>query len=113
AAPPRPRATPAARLELAPTPRQRGPDRLVLADRPVEHDALLRVVHTALERRAPDPDRLDPGEDALWVERVQQMVEAAAHLAHDVGRRDLEPVDEDLVGVDRRPSELLDLAHRE
>src|SRR5262249_17666540 len=87
------------RLELGPRHRQRGRDRLVLADRPVEHDTLLRVLHTALERRAPDPDRLDPGEDALWVERVQQMVEAAAHLAHDVGRRDLEPVDEDLVGV--------------
>src|SRR5437870_2708878 len=65
----------------------------------------------APEPGAADPDRLDAGEDALGVERVEEMVEAAADLADDVRRRNLQPVDEDLVGVDGRAAELLDLAH--
>src|SRR3989441_68940 len=100
------------RLELGPGHRERMRDRLVLTDRPVEHDALLRVLHAALERRAADADRLDAREDALGVERIQEMVEPAADLAHDVRSRNLEAVDEDLVRVDRRPPELLALAHR-
>src|SRR5439155_1812860 len=99
------------RLELGPGHRERVRDRLVLADRAIEHDPLLRVLHAALERGAADPDRLDAGEDALGVERVQEMVEAAADLADDVRRRNLQPVDEDLVGVDGRAAELLDLEH--
>src|SRR5262245_6539719 len=88
-------------------------DRLILADRPVEDHALLRVLHAALERRPADADGLDPGEHALGIERVEQMIEAASDLTDDVRRRDLEAVDEDLVGVDRRAAELLDLAHRD
>jgi hypothetical protein len=42
-------------------------DRLVLADRPVEDDALLGVLDAALERGPPDADRLDAGKDALRV----------------------------------------------
>src|SRR6058998_2367172 len=101
------------RLELRPGERERVRDRLILADRPVEDHALLRVLHGAVERRPADADRLDPGEDALGVERVEEVVEAPAHLADDVRGRDLEAVDEDLVRVDRRPAELLDLAHRD
>src|SRR4029434_2464146 len=98
------------RLELRPRERERMGDRLVLADRPVEDDALLRVLHGAIERGASDADRLDTGEDALGVQRVEQMVEAPAHLTDHVRLGDLEAVDEDLVGVDRRAPELLDLA---
>src|SRR5882724_2225339 len=98
------------RLELRPRERERMGDRLVLADRPVEDDALLRVLHGPIERGASDADRLDAGEDALGVQRVEQMVEAPAHLADDVRLGNLEAVDEDLVGVDGRPAELLDLA---
>src|SRR5262245_6862789 len=101
------------RLELRPRERERMSDRLVLADRPVEDDALLGVLHGAIERGPPDADRLDPSEDALGVHRVEEMVEAPAHLADHVRLGDLEAVDEDLVGVDGRAPELLDLADRD
>src|SRR5437773_583074 len=83
------------RLELGPRERQRMRDRLVLADRPVEDDTVLGVLNGALERGPPDPDGLDAGEDALGVERVQEMVEPAPLVADDVLGRHRERVDED------------------
>ena len=100
-------------LELRPRHRERMRNRLVLPDRAVEDDAVLRVLRGALERRAADAHGLDRGEHALGIQRVEQVVEALPHLADHVVRRDLEPVDEDLVGVDGRTPELLDLTDRD
>src|SRR5512138_1916551 len=86
-------------------------DRLILPDRPVEHDALLGVVDGTVERGPTDADRLDAREHALGVERVEDVIEAAADLTHDVFFGNLQAVDEDLVAVHGGPAELLDLLH--
>src|SRR5262249_18101172 len=86
-------------------------DRLILADRPIEDDTLLGVLHGAVEGGAPDPDRLDAGEHALGIERVQDVIEPAAHLADHVVFGNLQAVDEDLVAVHGRAPELFDLLH--
>src|SRR5438270_10698139 len=72
------------RLEPGPRAAERVRDRLVLADRAVEDDPLLRIADRAVEGGAADADRLDRGEDALGVERVQEVVEALALLADQV-----------------------------
>src|SRR5207244_243427 len=86
-------------------------DRLVLADGPVEDDALLGVLHRTAERRTADADRLDARHHTLRIKGVQNVIEAAADLADHVVLRDLEAVDEDLVAVDGGAAELLDLLH--
>src|SRR5436190_11055720 len=99
------------RLELRPRHGERMRDRLVLPDRSVEDHALLRVLHGALERGAADADGLDGRHDALGIERVEQVIEALPHFTDHVRLGDLQPIDEDLVGVDGGATELLDLAH--
>ena len=84
-------------------------DGLVLADRAVEHDPVLGVLDGDVQRGAADADLLHGDDDALRVEAVEQVVEALADLADDLVVADLEIVDEQLVGVERRAAELLDL----
>ena len=86
-------------------------DRLVLADRPPEHGALLRIGRRAPQRRAAEPDRFGADQDALRIEAVENIFETAAFLADAVLHRDFQAVDEHLIGIDRLPSHLLDLAH--
>jgi hypothetical protein len=76
-------------------------DRLVLADRPTEDDALLRVAGGTVERGAPETDRLGGDQDALRVHAVQDVVKAFAVLADAVRNRHLQPVDKEKVRVDR------------
>ena len=66
-------------------------DRLVLADRPAEHDALLGVARGAGQRRAADADRLGRDQDALGVHAVQDVLEALALLADAVLHRHRQP----------------------
>ena len=86
-------------------------DRLVLADRPVEHDALLGVARGLAQRRAAEADRLRPDQDALGVHAVQDVFEAPALLADAIGDRHRQRVDEQLVGIDRAAAHLGDFAH--
>ena len=83
-------------------------DRLVLPDRPVEHDALLGVGRGLAQRRAAKPDALGADQDALGIHAVQDVFEALALLADPVGHRHRQRVDEQLVGVDGAPSHLRD-----
>ena len=80
--------------------RKRMLDRLVLADRTVEHDALARISRRALERQHAEPDRLGRDQDALGIHAVQDVLEAPALLADAVGDRNLEILDEQLVRID-------------
>src|SRR5258706_6683943 len=75
-------------------------DRLVLADRPVEYDAFLRIFRRALERDLAEADRFGGDQDALRVHAVEYVFEAAAFLADTVGDGYFEAVDKNLVGVD-------------
>ena len=86
-------------------------DRLVLADRPVEHHALLRVLGGARHGAAPQPDELRRDQDALGIHAVQDVLEALALLADAIGLGHRQRVEEHLVRVDRVPAHLLDLAH--
>src|ERR1043165_5115740 len=72
------------RLERHPVRRERMLDRLVLADRAVEHDALLCVRGSAGHREAAEADELGGDEDALRVHAVQDALEALALLADAV-----------------------------
>ncbi len=76
-------------------------DGLVLADRPVEYDALLRIVCRARERDPAEAHRLGGDQDALGIHAVQNVFEAAAFVADAVGGRHLQSVDEHLVRIDR------------
>ena len=66
-----------------------------------------------LQCRLTDTDAFEAHDDALGVQPVEEVLEAVAHLAHDLVVTDLEVVDEQLVGVDRRPAQLLDFADRD
>ena len=96
-------------LELHPALGQRMLNRLVLADRAAEHDALLGILGCLGECGLADADGLGGDQDALGIEAVQEIAEALAFLADAVFQRNLEPVDEHLVGVDRLAAHLLDL----
>ena len=63
---------------------QREGDALVLADRVAVDDPLVGVGHRPLDGDAADADRLGGDEDALGVEAVEQVGEAAALLPHPV-----------------------------
>src|SRR4029077_13843544 len=98
-------------FQLHPAFGERMRDRRVLADRPGEHDALFRVSTCAPERGAAEADRFDADQDALRIETVEDIFKTVAFLADAVLDRHVEAVDENLIGVDRLPSHLLDLAH--
>ena len=80
-------------LQLHPAFGKRMLDRLVLADRAAEHDALLGVGGGAPKRGAAEADRFGGDQDALGIDAVQDVLEAAALLAdavlvrHFAGRR--------------------------
>ncbi len=86
-------------------------DALVLADRAVEHNALLGVLRGAGERATPESHGFGGNQDALRVHAMQDVLEALALLADAVGLRDRHAIEEHLVGVDALAAELLDLAH--
>ena len=71
------------RLQLRVRVRERVADRLVGADRPVEHDAVLGVGDGAVERDLADAARLGRQQDALGVEAVEEVPEALALLADE------------------------------
>ena len=97
-------------FELHPAGGERMLDRLVLADRPVEHDALLGVGGGLAQRRAAKADALGADQDALGIHAVQDVFEALALFADPVGHRHRQRVDEQLVGVDGAASHLRDFA---
>src|ERR1700734_1652177 len=86
-------------------------DALVLADRPVEHDALFRVARRAAQRVLPDADRLDGDQDALRIEAVEDVGEPLALLADPIFFGDEQAVNEDGVGIDRLAPHLRDALH--
>ena len=59
-------------------------DALVLADRPVEDDALPRIARGAAERVLTDADRLDRNQDAFRIETVKDVGKALPLLADAV-----------------------------
>src|SRR6185312_16686777 len=91
--------------------RERMLDALVLADGTAEDDALARVSGGAIERGEAQPDRLGGDQDALRIHAVQDLLEALAFLADEIGARHLETVDEKHVRIDRLAAHLGDLAH--
>src|SRR5678816_1612994 len=97
-------------VELGRGMRQGVGDGLVLPDRPVEDDALLGVLNGPVERGAPDAHGLDAYDDALRVQRLEEMVEPLPDGADHVLLGDLEVLDRDLVRVDGSPPELVDEA---
>ena len=82
--------------------------RLVLADRPAEHDALLGIARGPRQRRAADADGLGRDQYALGIHAVQDVLEAPALLADAVLERHRQAVEEQLVGVDRLAAHLVD-----
>ncbi len=86
-------------------------DGLVLPDRPAEHGALFGVIGCAPQRGAAETDRFGADQDALRIEAVEDVLEAAAFLADAILDRHFQAVDEHLVGVDRFATHLVDLAH--
>ena len=85
-------------------------DRLVLADRPAENDALLGVLRGPGQCCLADADCLRGDQHALGIQPVQQVVETLALFADAILERHLQAIDEHLVGVDRLATHLLDLA---
>jgi hypothetical protein len=86
-------------------------DRLVLADRTIEHDAAFRIIRGTRQRHLAEPDRFGGDQDALRVHAVQDVFEAAALLAKTVFHRDLKILEEQFIGVDGLAAHLLDLVH--
>src|ERR1700733_3061476 len=76
-------------------------DSLVLADRPIENDALAGVFRRAPQRILTDSDRLDTDQNTLGIEAVEDVAESLALFADPVRFRNEQPVDEDGVGIDR------------
>src|SRR4051812_5339265 len=75
-------------------------DTLVLPDRPVEHDALARVLCRPAQRILTNPNRFDCNQDALGIEAVQDVGKALALLADPVGLRDEQAVDSNAIFID-------------
>ena len=69
-------------------------DRLVLADRAVEHDAALGVLGGARQRELAEADRFGRNQDALGIHAVQDVFEAAAFLAQAIINRDFKILEE-------------------
>ena len=76
-----------------------------------EHHALLRVFRRALQGDEAEPHRLRRDQDPFGVQPVQDVFEAAPLLADAVLERHFQPVEEELVRIDRLAAHLLDLAH--
>ena len=74
-------------------------DALVLADRSAEDDAFGGVGGGLAQRSEAEADGFGGDQDALGVHAVQDVLEAAAFLADAVFHRNLQPVDEQLVGA--------------
>src|SRR5947209_20126256 len=86
-------------------------DRLVLADRAAEDDALLGVARRAFQCGAADADRLRRNEYALRIHAVQDVFEAASLFADPVLGRDAQSVDEQRIRIDGLAPHLVDLVH--
>src|ERR1700737_2479661 len=84
-------------------------DRLVLADRAVEHVALFGISGRARQRHLAKPDRFGGDQDALRVHAVQDILKTAAFLAETIFQGNFKILDEELVGIDRFAAHLLDL----
>ena len=69
------------RLDVDVRARDRKLHALVLADRPAEHDALVRVARRALDEPAAVADALGGDQDPLGVQAVEDVAEALALLA--------------------------------
>jgi hypothetical protein len=76
-----------------------------------EDDALLRILHGAVEGVLADRDGLGADQDALRIQAVQKIIKALAFLADAVLLGHAQPVDEDLVRIDRVPAHLVDQPH--
>jgi hypothetical protein len=74
-------------------------DALVLADRPVENDALLGVVDALLQQPAAVADAFLRDQDALGIRAVENVAEAPAFLADQILGRHFEIVEEYLARV--------------
>src|SRR6516162_1584742 len=82
---------------------------LILADRTVEYDALARIARRALHGQHAKPYRFGSNQNPLRVHAVQNIFEPASLFADAIIDRNLEPLDEELVGVDGLAPHLLDL----
>ena len=92
--------------------RERMLDRLVLADRPAEHNALPRIARRAREGDAADAHRLGGDQDALRVQPVQQHAEPFALLADAVLLPALPcPSKNTMFEIDRVAAHLVDQPH--
>ena len=83
-------------------------DRLVLADRTVEHVALFGVGRGARQRHLAEPDRFGRDQDAFGIHAVQDVFEAAALLAEAIFDRNFKILEEQFVGIDGLAAHLLD-----
>ena len=99
------------RLQFHPVLRQRMLDCLVHADRTVEDVAALRIGRRLRERHLAQPYRFRCDQDALRIHAVQDIFEAAAFFAQAILDRNLEILEEQLVGIDGLAAHLLDLVH--
>src|SRR5207244_3910469 len=84
------------RLELSVRLRQRELDALIRSDRPAEHDTTGRVRRGAFDEPASVAQRLRRDEDPLGVPAVDDVAEAMALSADEIGCRHFELVDEEL-----------------
>ena len=67
---------------------------LVLADRPVEDDALARVFGCPAQRILTDTDRLHCDQHTLGIEAIENVAETPAFLADPMRFRNKKQVDE-------------------
>src|SRR6266404_5877332 len=95
------------RFQLHPVLGERMLDRLVLADRPVEHVAFPGVGGGTRKRDLAEPDRFGGDQDALRVHAMQNIFEAAAFLAKAILDRDFKVLEKEFVGVDRLAAHFL------
>src|ERR1700730_2551816 len=86
-------------------------NRLVLADRPIENNSVLGVLRRTRQSYTAKSYRFGSNENALGIETVEDILEAAPFLADPIGIRDHEPVDEKLVAVDSLATHLFYFAH--
>src|SRR6266851_767712 len=100
------------RLELDPVLRERMLDRLVLADRTIEHDAAFRIGRGTRKRELAETDGFRCNQNAFRIHAVQDVFEAAAFLAKAILKRNLKILDEQFVGVDGLAAHLLDFMNR-
>src|SRR5229473_3704307 len=88
------------RFQFHPVLRQRMLNALVHADRPVEHDAALRVSRSALKRDLAEPDRFRRDQNPLRIHAVQDVFETAPLFPKAILGGDFKILEEQFVGVD-------------